>query len=157
MRKVISDCPVPLTVASPSAEPHASAAFKRAHEGREYVVPKGHFVLAAPGFSQVDPAIWGADAAVFDESRWLAGDGKGTVPGEEDEGEEDYGFGNISKGGKSACEFCPLLFCEEGKADCRFFRCGSQTCLSELDDTVALGSNLPTYSLEQSSRRLSGR
>ena len=103
MRKVISDMPVPATVASPAAEPHATAEFKKANEGREYVVPKGAYVLAAPGFSQMDESIWGADADKFIVDRWL--DESQKVPGEEDEGEEDYGWGKISKGGKSACEF----------------------------------------------------
>lgn len=99
MRKVISDYPVPATVGSPSTEPCASDSFKKANEGREYVVPKGHFVLAAPGFSQMDKEIWGADADEFKPERWSEG---ANVPGDEDEGEEDYGWGKISKGGKSA-------------------------------------------------------
>lgn len=102
MRKVIADCPVPSTVGSPSAEPNASSIFKKNNEGREYIVPKGHFVLAAPGFSQVDKKIWGDDAEEFELGKWL--DKERKMPGEEDEGEEDYGFGKISKGGKSACE-----------------------------------------------------
>lgn len=103
MRKVVSDCPVPATLATPSSEPEISASTKKAREGLTYVVPKGNFVLAAPGVSQLDTKIWGADAWEFDEKRWLTG-GKGTEE-EEDEGEEDYGWGKISKGGKSACEF----------------------------------------------------
>jgi hypothetical protein len=103
MRKIILDCPVPATVGSPAAEPHASASFKKANEGVEYVVPKGEFVLAAPGFSQLDEKIWGEDAKEFNADRWL--DASAKVPGEEDEGEEDYGWGKISKGGKSACAF----------------------------------------------------
>lgn len=102
MRKVIADVAVPSTVGSPSAEPLASAGFKKRNEGREYVVPKGNYVLAAPGFSQMDKGIWGADAEEFRVERWLQEGEK--VPGEEDEGEEDYGWGKISKGGKSACE-----------------------------------------------------
>lgn len=66
-------------------------------------MPKGNYVLAAPGFSQMDKSIWGDDAEEFKPERWL--DESKKVPGEEDEGEEDYGWGKISKGGKSACEF----------------------------------------------------
>lgn len=107
MRKIISDCPVPATVGAPAAEPHADASFKKRNEGVEYVVPKGEYVLAAPGYSQIDEKIWGADAKKFRVERWLEEGDK--VPGDEDEGEEDYGWGKISKGGKSACAFRTLL------------------------------------------------
>ena len=103
MRKVISDCPVPATLASPASVPSLSAAEQKTREGLTYVVPKGNFVLAAPGVSQVDEKIWGKDAGEFNPSRWLDG-GAGTNEQEDDEGEEDYGWGKISKGGKSACE-----------------------------------------------------
>jgi sterol 14-demethylase len=106
MRKVISDCPVPSSVGSPSQEPQATNSFKKQNESKEYVIPKGEFVLAAPGYSQVDENIWGKDAKEFKVERWLdqeGGEGK-KVPGDEDEGEEDYGWGKISRGGKSACE-----------------------------------------------------
>ena len=65
LRKVISDCPVPSSVGAPAAEPSASTAFKKRHEATEYVIPKGEFVLAAPGYSQVDESIWGKDAKEF--------------------------------------------------------------------------------------------
>lgn len=104
MRKIILDYPVPASVGSPAAEPNASTSFKKQNEGVEYVIPKGEFVLAAPGFSQLDEAFWGPDAKEFNTDRWL-GSGAQKVPGEEDEGEEDYGWGKISKGGKSACAF----------------------------------------------------
>ena len=103
MRKIISDCPVPASVGSPAAEPTASPSFKKQNESREYVIPKGEFVLAAPGYSHVDESIWGKDAKEFRVERWMDQDG-GKVPGDEDEGEEDYGWGKISRGGKSACE-----------------------------------------------------
>ncbi|KAK4704871.1 hypothetical protein P7C70_g1333, partial [Phenoliferia sp. Uapishka_3] len=99
MRKVISDYPVPASVASPSAEPGRTPAEKKSLEGFEYSVPKGHFVLAAPGFSMIDDRIW-KDAKKFDETRWL--DGKMPVAGEEDGEQEDFGWGVVSKGGKSA-------------------------------------------------------
>ena len=107
MRKIISDCPVPATVGAPAAEPHADASFKKRNEGVEYVVPKGEYVLAAPGYSQIDEKIWGADAKKFRVERWLEEGDK--VPGDEDEGEEDYGWGKISKGGKSACAFSGIV------------------------------------------------
>lgn len=100
MRKVISDYPVPASVASPSAEPGLSPARAKSLEGIEFTIPKGHFVLAAPGFSMIDTKIW-KDGKKFDETRWL--DGKMPVAGEEDEGVEDFGWGVVSRGGKSAC------------------------------------------------------
>jgi len=103
MRKIILDCPVPTTVGSPAAEPGQSSSWRKRTEGVEYVVPRGEFVLAAPGYSQVDEGIWGPDAKEFRPERWMDQGEGGRVPGEEDEGEEDYGWGKISKGGKSAC------------------------------------------------------
>ncbi|GAA5853817.1 hypothetical protein JCM8547_007460 [Rhodosporidiobolus lusitaniae] len=127
MRKIILDCPVPASVGSPSAEPHASGAFKKKNEGVEYVVPKGEFVLAAPGFSQIDEGIWGPDAKVFRTERWLEEGSK--VPGDEDEGEEDYGWGKISKGGKSA--YLP-------------FGAGRHRCIGEQFANVQLGVIIAT-------------
>ena len=103
MRKIILDCPVPTTVGSPAAEPGQSSSWRKRTEGVEYVVPRGEFVLAAPGYSQVDEGIWGPDAKEFRPERWMDQGEGNKVPGEEDEGEEDYGWGKISKGGKSAC------------------------------------------------------
>lgn len=145
MRKVISDCPVPATLASPASVPSLSAAEQKTREGLTYVVPKGNFVLAAPGVSQVDEKIWGKDAGEFNPSRWLDG-GAGTNEQEEDEGEEDYGWGKISKGGKSACKSSRSFVSDD--ADLRF-----QTFRSVLVDTDVSESSLPT----SSSVRLSPR
>ncbi|GAA6010841.1 hypothetical protein JCM10207_003954 [Rhodosporidiobolus poonsookiae] len=127
MRKIILDCPVPASVGSPSAEPNASAAFRKRNEGVEYSIPKGEFVLAAPGFSQLDEEIWGKDAKEFRTERWLEEGNK--VPGEEDEGEEDYGWGKISKGGKSA--YLP-------------FGAGRHRCIGEQFANVQLGIIIAT-------------
>ncbi|GAA6033161.1 hypothetical protein JCM8097_002975 [Rhodosporidiobolus ruineniae] len=127
MRKIISDCPVPASVGAPSQEPNASSSFKKRTEGLEYVVPKGEFVLAAPGYSQVDEQFWGKDAQVFRTERWLEEGQK--VPGEEDEGEEDYGWGKISKGGKSA--YLP-------------FGAGRHRCIGEQFANVQLGIIIAT-------------
>lgn len=119
MRKVVASHTVPTSLASPSAEPDASAWFKRSNEGRSYTIPEGNFVLAAPGFTQVDKRIWGQQAEEFDTEKWLkAGNVVGSAPGEEDMGEEDYGFGKISKGGKSACELlCQRALAATNRAD----------------------------------------
>ncbi|GAA5829004.1 hypothetical protein JCM3766R1_003900 [Sporobolomyces carnicolor] len=129
MRKVISDCPVPSSVGAPAAEPSASTAFKKRHEATEYVIPKGEFVLAAPGYSQVDESIWGRDAKEFRVERWLETEGGNKVPGDEDEGEEDYGWGKISRGGKSA--YLP-------------FGAGRHRCIGEQFAQVQLGTIIAT-------------
>lgn len=149
MRKVISDCPVPTSLASPASLPLLSATEIKAKEGLSYVVPKGHFVLAAPGVSQVDEKIWGKDSLVFEPSRWLEG-GAGTAAEEEDEGEEDYGWGKISKGGKSACTlFRPrflnrlILTASLFKSDLPF-GAGRHRCIGEQFANVQLGTILAT-------------
>ncbi|GAA5903623.1 cytochrome P450 [Sporobolomyces salmoneus] len=129
MRKIISDCPVPASVGSPSAEPSASGSFKKQNEAKEYVIPKGEFVLAAPGYSQVDESIWGKDAKTFRTERWLESEGGDKVPGDEDEGEEDYGWGKISRGGKSA--YLP-------------FGAGRHRCIGEQFAQVQLGTIIAT-------------
>ncbi|KPV73978.1 uncharacterized protein RHOBADRAFT_16174, partial [Rhodotorula graminis WP1] len=129
MRKIILDCPVPATVGAPSAEPNQPASWRKRTEGFEYVVPKGEFVLAAPGYSQVDEGIWGPDAKEFRPERWMDQGEGARVPGEEDEGEEDYGWGKISKGGKSA--YLP-------------FGAGRHRCIGEQFANVQLGTIIAT-------------
>lgn len=101
MRKVVNDFPVPAIVASPAAEPGLSRATAKSLEGFQYTIPKGNFVLVAPGFTMVDPRIW-KDAKKFDETRWM--EGKSPVDAELDEegDQEDFGWGEVSKGGRSA-------------------------------------------------------
>ncbi|KAL8277205.1 hypothetical protein RQP46_010378 [Phenoliferia psychrophenolica] len=125
MRKVIADYPVPAAVASPSQEPGRSAAERKSLEGFEYTIPKGHFVLAAPGFSMVDKKIW-KEGDKFDETRWLDGT---PVAGEEDQGEEDFGWGIVSKGGKSA--YLP-------------FGAGRHRCIGEQFAILQVGTILAT-------------
>lgn len=93
IRKVISDLPVPPTLAAPAGE-----------GGPAYVVPKGHFVMSSPAATQVDPRAW-KDASTFDPSRWY--DSKGVAAQAlktytDEHGEKvDYGFGAVSKGTES--------------------------------------------------------
>lgn len=89
-RKVISDIAVPASLSSPS-------------ESTTYVIPTGHFIVAAPGVSAMDDKIW-PNVQEWDPYRWL--DEKGlaaTALAEYTSGGErvDYGFGQISKGTES--------------------------------------------------------
>lgn len=90
MRKVKSDIVVPAALAAPGAASKKS-------DSAAYVIPKGHFVMAAPGVSQVDPKIW-RDSETFDPRRWL---GKGEIEPEEQGETVDYGWGAISSGANS--------------------------------------------------------
>ncbi|THV07282.1 lanosterol 14-alpha-demethylase [Dendrothele bispora CBS 962.96] len=91
MRYVRDDVPVPPTYAAPSKD-------------GSFVVPKGHYVLASPLVSQMDPKIW-RDPAKWDPYRWNDPEGvasqalKTYVDGD---GEKiDFGFGAVSKGTES--------------------------------------------------------
>ncbi|KAI5481064.1 cytochrome P450, family 51 (sterol 14-demethylase) [Pseudohyphozyma bogoriensis] len=128
MREVVSDCSVPSTVGSPSQNPSLSPAQQKKLEGVEYVVPKGFYVLAAPGCSMIDEKIWGEDAKTFNEQRWLDGTAQAKASAD-DEGEEDYGWGKISKGGKSA--YLP-------------FGAGRHRCIGEQFANVQLGTIIAT-------------
>ncbi|KIJ36242.1 hypothetical protein M422DRAFT_76275 [Sphaerobolus stellatus SS14] len=91
MRKVISDMPVPPTL----------AALK--DESRTYVVPKGDMLLASPAVAQMDASIW-KNPEVWDPYRWLDPSGAAAdALVQYDQGGEkvDYGFGQISKGTES--------------------------------------------------------
>lgn len=88
MRYVKTDLAVPPTLASPTS---------KREDG--YVIPKGHYIMAAPGVSQVDPALW-KSADEFDPHRWLDA---ATASAMQDAGDEkeDFGFGMISTGANS--------------------------------------------------------
>ncbi len=89
MRYVKADLAVPATLAAPSS----------ARADASYVIPRGHYIMAAPGVSQVDPALW-KSAESFDPHRWLD---SATAAAMQDSGEEqaDFGFGMISTGANS--------------------------------------------------------
>ncbi|KZV61731.1 cytochrome P450 [Peniophora sp. CONT] len=91
MRKVRQDMPVPPTLAAPSKD-------------GTYVVPAGHYVMASPAISQIDPTLW------HEADRWLperwndeAGEAAAAFKLYTDENGEkvDYGFGAVSKGTES--------------------------------------------------------
>ncbi|KAL7421753.1 Lanosterol 14-alpha-demethylase [Cryptotrichosporon argae] len=91
-RKVLQDIPVPASLAAPS-------------ETSSYVIPKGHFIVAAPGVSQMDPRIWDR-ASTWDPHRWADEKGMASLAkAQYDTGgaadKVDYGFGAISKGTES--------------------------------------------------------
>ncbi|WWD17499.1 hypothetical protein CI109_101940 [Kwoniella shandongensis] len=88
-RKVMSEIPVPPSLSAPS-------------EQSTYVIPKGHFIMAAPGVAQMDPLIW-QDAKVFNPTRWLdeAGVAAAAVEQYSKSEQVDYGFGAVSKGTES--------------------------------------------------------
>ncbi|WWC93972.1 hypothetical protein V866_000810 [Kwoniella sp. B9012] len=88
-RKVISDIPVPPSLAAPA-------------ENSSYVIPKGHFILAAPGVSQMDPLIW-QNSKTWTPERWLEekGVGQTAVDTYTKSEQVDYGFGAVSKGTES--------------------------------------------------------
>ncbi|PKI85412.1 sterol 14alpha-demethylase [Malassezia vespertilionis] len=91
MRKVKSDIPVPAALSTPKT------AKGKANESASFVIPKGHYVVAAPGVSQVDPCLW-EDSDVFNPNRWMSS-GKNSEQGDGEQ--EDYGWGMVSTGSGS--------------------------------------------------------
>jgi sterol 14alpha-demethylase len=92
MRYVRDDVVVPPTLAAPGKDDSS------------YVVPKGHYVLAAPAVSQVDPLLW-KDAEKWEPARWSDPEGVAQQANKayvDENGEKiDYGFGLVSKGTES--------------------------------------------------------
>ncbi|KAF5346750.1 hypothetical protein D9756_010376 [Leucocoprinus leucothites] len=91
MRYVRDDMPIPGTLAAPEKD-------------STYVVPKGHYVLASPLVSQLDPQTW-KDADKREPTRWSDSEGVAaqaykTYEDAQDE-KIDYGFGAVSKGTES--------------------------------------------------------
>lgn len=91
LRKVRDDVPVPPTLATPSSR----------NADQMFVIPKGHFVLASPLISQVDPKTW-RDPLKWEPTRWSDPEGVAAQAYNEyydEKGEKiDYGFGAVSKG-----------------------------------------------------------
>ncbi|KAH9987308.1 cytochrome P450 [Russula compacta] len=88
MRYVRADLVVPGTLSAPSKD-------------SQYVVPKGHYVLASPAVSQVDKTLW-SKADGWTPSRWTDPEGQAQQAFKQyadENGEKvDYGFGAVSKG-----------------------------------------------------------
>ena len=88
MRHVREALPVPSTLAGTAQ-----------NRDKTYVVPKGYYLLACPGYSQKDPAFW-EKPDDFNPQRWF--DASGNAKEDEDTGEkEDFGYGSVSTGANS--------------------------------------------------------
>ncbi|ESK93985.1 lanosterol 14-alpha-demethylase [Moniliophthora roreri MCA 2997] len=120
MRYVRDDVPVPPTLSAAS-------------EDRTYVVPKGHYVLASPAVSQMDPLVW-RDAEKWDPTRWSDPEGVAAQALKtyvDENGEKiDYGFGAVSKGTESPYQ--P-------------FGAGRHRCIGEQFAYLQLGTLLTTF------------
>jgi sterol 14-demethylase len=91
MRYVRDDVPVPPSLSAPSKD-------------GAFVVPKGHYVLATPLLSQMDPQVW-KNPEQWDPYRWSDPEGVAAQAFKtyaDENGEKiDYGFGAVSKGTES--------------------------------------------------------
>lgn len=120
MRKVISDIPVPATLAS-------AGGVNAKGSDTSFVIPAGHYVMAAPGVSQMDTAIW-KNANEFDPHRWQ--DKEGVVQSDDKEESVDYGWGAVKTGGNS-----PYLP----------FGAGRHRCIGEQFAYLQLGTILANF------------
>ena len=88
MRHVRADLVVPGTLSAPSKD-------------SQYVVPKGHYVLASPAVSQADKRLW-HKAEQWIPGRWTDPEGQAQQAfrqyADENGEKVDYGFGAVSKG-----------------------------------------------------------
>jgi len=118
MRKVVSDMPVTHLKDS------------------SYVIPKGYYVLAAPGVTQVDPRIW-KDPLNYLPQRWMGETSEVSKQLSSDaDGEKvDFGWGTISTGASS-----PYLP----------FGAGRHRCIGEQFAHLQLGAILATLVRELS-------
>ena len=99
-------------------------------EGRQYVVPKGFYLLAAPGVIQVDPHYW-KDPNVYEPRRWIGETTEVSKQLAADmEGEkQDFGWGAIATGASSP--YIP-------------FGAGRHRCIGEQFAHVQVGTILAT-------------
>ncbi|KAF5342001.1 hypothetical protein D9611_001447 [Ephemerocybe angulata] len=91
MRHVRDDVVVPGTLSNPGKD-------------KTFIIPKGHFVMASPVVSQMDPEIW-KNSEEWDPLRWSDPNGVAAQAFKtylDENGEKvDYGFGAVSKGTES--------------------------------------------------------
>ena len=91
---------------------------------KNYIIPAGYHVLAAPGASAMD-AKYFKNPTTFDPHRW------DSVESTEDTGEKfDFGFGLVSKG--TASPYLP-------------FGAGRHRCIGEQFANVQLGTIISTF------------
>ncbi|KAG8720037.1 Lanosterol 14-alpha-demethylase [Ceratobasidium sp. 394] len=123
IRKCIGDMVVPASLAAPAG---------KSAEGRSYVIPKGHYLLACPAVAQVDPLVW-READKWDPLRWLDPTGAAAQASSmynDEHGEKvDYGWGAVSKGTESPYQ--P-------------FGAGRHRCIGEQFANLQLGTILST-------------
>lgn len=121
MRKVKSNIPVPPTLAVPKG------VVPKEGENAPYIIPKGHYVMAAPGVTQVDPNLWD-DASEFNPRRWLDSSSDQLM---QDSGEQvDYGWGMVSAG--TGSPYLP-------------FGAGRHRCIGEQFAYLQLGTIIATF------------
>jgi sterol 14-demethylase len=139
MRGVRSPVPVPPSLAShPNKKGDGTM-----------IVPEGHYVLACPAVSQVDPLVW-KDPLKWIPTRWQDVDGVAAQAYKQyadENGEKvDYGFGAISKGTES-----PYQPFGAGRHRCIGEQVGVFMTL-RCRDTEFFPRSLPIYSLGPFSR-----
>ncbi|KAK9893592.1 cytochrome P450 [Cystobasidium minutum MCA 4210] len=128
MRKVVDDMPVT----------HL--------EGKQYVIKKGEYVLAAPGVTQIDPLLW-KDASEFIPQRWMGESNEVSQQLKDDAAGEvqDFGWGAISTGASS-----PYLPFGAGRHRC----IGEQFAHVQLASIVATLIRNVTWSLANGSDKV---
>ncbi|KAF8522681.1 lanosterol 14-alpha-demethylase [Gautieria morchelliformis] len=118
LRKVITDMPVPPTLSAPDGDSH------------NFIVPRGHFLVASPAVSQMDPTVW-ADPDKWDPYRWTDPSGVAAQALASYDGgmKVDHGYGPVSKGTESTYQ--P-------------FGAGRHRCIGETFAYLQLGTILST-------------
>lgn len=127
MRKVISPLPVPPTLAHPD-----SKSIKASGGSAEdtYVIPEGHYVIAAPIHSQSDPKVW-KNSDTFEPGRWSEKEVVNLSALDAGADEQDFGWGMVSTGANS-----PYLP----------FGAGRHRCIGEQFAYLQLGTILSMFS-----------
>lgn len=128
--KLISDCPYLAQVIRETLRMHPPlhSILRKVKspmrvDGTNWVIPKGHYLLAAPGVSAMDGNYF-SNPTHFDPTRW---EGQKT---EEETEKFDFGFGLISKG--TASPYLP-------------FGAGRHRCIGEQFANVQLMTIMATF------------
>lgn len=129
MRKVISPLPVPPTLAAPKNSKNSNDT---------YVIPAGHYVIAAPIHSQSDPRVW-KESDTYEPGRWQEKEVVNLDALDADADQQDFGWGMVSTGANS-----PYLPFGAGRHRC----IGEQFAYLQLGTLLALFSRTFTWQLE---------